>query len=142
MLARVFRAQGQLGVAAVETAITIPIFLMIIFVGIDLLRVTYTANALQYGVSKGARFASVMLHNGGSLQEQSIVDEISRTSRLPLQLETDIKICPAPQTTCAISNAGQPHEFVAVTARYQVAALFGAFQIPLLASVVTRNEPF
>ncbi len=66
------KAKGNLGQSLVEFALTIPIFLLIVLVFIDLGRVVYYYSALNNAVREGARQATILRFSNDAQRQTAI----------------------------------------------------------------------
>ena len=134
------RSRGSI---MIEVACTVPIFLVMVLLGIESVRIGFITASIRLAANNGARYAALNRSEPGlPSREHSIASVIARSTTVPLSLGTNIQICPAPQTSCGQSYAGGPMQFITINIRYTLRTAFGALAIPLRTTTVTRNEPF
>lgn len=138
-------AKRQHGAVMVEAALALPIFLLIVLVGADLLRVSYYSVAIQFLSARALRSAVLTDASSGPARAVVIRDEVLRLGRrYGVELDPEsIKICVGISSDCTHNDAGLPTDLITVTIRQRVNTIVG-FALPrqfiLTGQVVGRNE--
>lgn len=130
--------QNERGSALVESSIALPVFLFIMFMGIELLRMGAVALQLQHGVTAAARFATLMQSEPGETREDSIRNRARRTSLLDIA-DDNLQFC-LNGNACQPNTAGAGGEWLRVQAERPIRLVVG-IQYTLRASALVRNEP-
>jgi Flp pilus assembly protein TadG len=136
LLARAARSDER-GVALLETALILPVFLMLVMGTIDLGRAVYIRTALANAARDGARFATVDPRNTSCIKTVA-----ARYSSLANLTASDVTVTPP-----AVVDVGQPIR-VAVQSIYTpvtplIAAVIGGSSLTLRANATMqiRNVP-
>jgi len=136
---------NEKGATLVETAITLPLFLLILFGIIQFCLIAYTAFTLQYQVNKCLRWSST--------SAQPVPNEakfVSISNRLSQHLNnfhipTDnlqVNMCNGAVSDCNDTNPGASGSFVTLQAKVPAPALFPMGGITVAGRAVIKNEPF
>lgn len=131
------------GGVAVETAITLPAFFALIFLGIETLRLAFVALSLQFGVVNAGRWAMLNSTVPSLTRVEAIQEKVRSASRLSLT-DDQIKICPAPNSagcSATADNAGAPGSWVSIEADFPITLGFGLANYKLTANTFVKNEP-
>ncbi len=135
----------QRGSVLVESSVSLLVFLLVLLVGIDLIRVCYLSVCLQYGAATGARYASLLQSDPASTHAESIRRRISESSFIEVQLG-QLQFCLREDdgscTPLTASDIGNTSDRIKMRVDYSLNTIIGGFQIPLTAAVAYRNEPF
>ena len=135
--------QTQRGIAMVEVALTLPVFLIVLFLGVETLRMSFTAVTLQHAATRGVRYASLLRppccgHSRAEDIKQQVVGFAAGVTLSP----RNIQICPVANLRCNGAEAGVPGETVALTITQPFQLLGSSLTMPVSVSAVARNEPF
>ncbi|HEV8111491.1 MAG TPA: TadE family protein [Planctomycetota bacterium] len=145
------RAPLKSGISLVETALALPIFLLLLFGIVDLGRVLFAHMTLQHAVREAGRFAVTGRALPGMDGEHPRYDSIAKVvvqDSLPFELTaSDVQISSA---RGGIGNPGGPGDRVTIALAYPVhliTPLIGRFFGPsqefvVRVSTTFRNEPF
>jgi hypothetical protein len=139
------------GISLVETALALPIFLLLLFGIVDLGRVLFAHMTLQHAVREAGRFAvtgrALPGMNGGHPRYDSIAKVVVQDS-LPFELTaSDVMIS---SVSGGLGSPGGPGDRVTIALAYPVhliTPLIGKFFGPsqefvVRVSTTFRNEPF
>jgi Flp pilus assembly protein TadG len=138
----------QRGALLLEYAITLPIFLGIIFVSADLVRILYQSVSLNYSLATASRWAILQgtvpdpANPGNFLDQLSSVKYVVKQSAQKLGLnltDQEIHLCQASQPNCTTETAGSAGARMVLSVTKPTRMVTGA-QIDLKSSVVFRNE--
>ena len=138
------------GLSIVETALAIPIFLLLIFGIVDIGRVLFAHMTLQHAVREAGRFAVTgrsLPGSGGSHPRLDSIAQVVVDNSVPFPLTTsDVQISSA---SGGSGSPGGPGDRVTIALSYPVHLLTpligvffsnGAFVVDV--STTFRNEPF
>ena len=139
------------GISAVETALALPVLLLLLFGIFDFGRILVTHMALQHAVTEGARYAVTGQHMNSGGQPLSRVDSIIQT--VVEEAEPFLRLPPGEVSIASAGggsgSAGGPGDIVTVTIAHRielVIPLIGAVIAPngysIHVSSVFKNEPF
>lgn len=119
------RSRSETGAVMMEAAVTLPCFLFIVLVAIDLARIAYVAASLQYCTFRAVRWSSVYDTDGTVTREDQLKAQI-QTQATSFGLAVDpnlITICSTPYPTCGTSTAGGPGQFFWVRVQKNLEAI-------------------
>jgi Flp pilus assembly protein TadG len=145
------RSTRRRGLSIVETALALPIFLLLIFGIVDIGRVLFAHMTLQHAVREAGRFAvtgRTSPGTGGSHPRLDSIVQIVVDDSVPFPLTTsDVHVSSAGGGS---GSAGGPGDRVTIEVLYRVhllTPLIGAFFPPdgtfaVDVSTTFRNEPF
>ena len=146
----------EAGAALIEMVITAPIFMMLIFLAIDLGRMSYNAVALQYALNKTARWTII----GETLEDPANTGtQLSRLDSLYLKLQTiasdygttvatgDIHVCPIAVTNCPAQAVGANSlpgsgEMFKISVTFPSPFFFGWEDFIIVRTAIGKNEYF
>ena len=133
----------QRGAVFVESAIVLPIFLGILFLGLDLVRLSFASASFQNAVNRAGRYATLGFHYPGDNQGatagvQSVSQKITELSGYPLDR---FEICRAGTPSCASNTRAGQGEWVQIKAEAVLPIFFGTKTIRLKAGALVKNEP-
>lgn len=134
----------QRGAVFIEAALGVPIFLLVVFSGVDLGRIAYHSICLDYVVSRSARWATLGKQTPGLTREASIEQHLiqnAHTYGITL-LPSEVRICPVSSPACTVDSAGGANEHFLVMVSHQVPCLFGIVKPALTASALEKSEPY
>ena len=147
------QARRRRGVTLVESAIAVPILLMVLFAIFDVSRLIYSHFAIQHAVREGARFAVTGRRladpgNPGSFftRRDSIVQKVIEQAEPFVTLHTAAVTLTS--TTGGPNSAGGPGDLVTVRVIHKVSLLtpFSVFfpndEVVFNIASVFKNEPF
>jgi len=124
-----------------EAALGFPVFLLVLFLGIELVRAANVATRLQEGVHRAGRYAALGLRASNDPEGvESVrlkIEELSGLS-VPDDLE-HFNICPN-SDSCAVNNRGNDEDWVFIRAASPHRTLFGGYELDLGAYTMVRNE--
>lgn len=141
-------ATHELGAVFLEYALTLPIFLGIIFVSADLIRVLYQSVSLEYSVATASRWAILgntmpdPLDPTTSLERLDSVKLVVREAAQKLGVtltNQEIRLCRATNANCVTESVGDPDERMLLTVTKPTRMVIGML-INLKSSVIFRNE--
>ena len=127
----------------VEVTITLPIFLFVLLLGVETLRLSFTTVTLQHAAMRGVRYASLLRTPccGGSRADDIKQQVVQFATGVPLT-RNNIQICPVSNLRCGGAEAGTPGETVALMITQPFRFLGRGLTMPVSVSAVARNEPF
>ena len=143
------RQRSNRGSIMVEFVVALPIFAIVLFVGMQLALVAFKAASLNFVLTKGARWAILGETTNGDSRLVSIenkIKEFAGTYNISLS-DQEVYVCP-PNTPYCLSgeentfNGGPQGEYVQYSARIPVATFFGSIRLQLAASTLGKNELF
>jgi hypothetical protein len=147
---RTLRAGRRSGVSIVETAIALPLFLILLFGIVDVGRVLFAHTTLQHSVREAGRFAVTgrsLPGNGGPLTRvDSIVQTVVDDARPFALAPSDVRITSA---FGGVGSAGGPGDMVTIAVTHHVTLitpLVGQFfpngEYVIDVATTFKNEPF
>lgn len=125
------------GAVFVEFALGVTLFFLVIFSGIDLIRVGLTWVSLQSAANVGARQATMARPSAINALDE-IRNVVKKRSIVNLDVVDDIYICPINLSSCTGAHAGWPGARLKVEVRPLVKLFFGAVQFRLKARAYAR----
>lgn len=145
------RSRARRGISTLETALALPILLLLLFGIFDFGRLLFTHMALQHAVTEGARYAVTGQHMSSGGSPLSRVDSIIHT--VVEEAEPFVELPPGNVSVASAGggagSAGGPGDIVTVTISYRMellTPLIGAVISPngyvFTVSSVFKNEPF
>lgn len=147
-----WRRMDERGATMVESALALPLFLLILLSTIDLLRVIQFDISLHYTLANAARWGIIGERLDNPLapgipltREESIELRLQETAQsYGITLSADeIQLCPATDPGCSADFAGNPNDFFLITVSRPMALFaFGGKSLTLKATVISKNEPF
>ena len=145
MLPRDFR--NERGATLVEHAIVLPIFMVLLIVVLDFLRISYNALTVQFVVANVIRQVSI-----GEMGNDSIQSAITRSAKkfgVPISTE-QIALCPVSQYPCSAVVKPEANELVILQVQVPTNGLVfgnglgqlsgGSFRLE--GTALIRMEPF
>jgi len=139
------RYYNEKGATLVETAVTLPVFILVLFGFIQLCLVAYTSLTLQYQVNNCLRWSSVY---------DEIVPGEDRFDSIKTQLtknlndfhvdttQLEVNMCNGAVSNCTDTDAGNSGSFVTLQATVPAYNLFPLGQLVVTGRAVIKNEPF
>jgi len=95
------RRGGQRGAAAVETALTLPVFVLFVFAVVELARMVWIDNSLRHASDQAARFA--MARPAASMAEVAAAGEGAAAAlRLPEAACSAVRAGAATEVSCSL----------------------------------------
>ena len=136
------------GATMVESAIALPIFLVVLVCTFDLFRVCYNELTIQHVITRVMRQATVVSFQEMDAGEQVdyITQNISdRLNKLGVAFDLSggdaIKLCPVKAYPCASGvSLGAPYELMVLTVQKRIQCVFLP-RYTLESEVLFRNEP-
>lgn len=133
------RQTAQSGTIMVEYAIALPVFLMILFLGIESTRLAFASANLQNALNRGGRYATLGYHNNGDITGvDSVRAKIAELSGYTIDPQ-DFEICKAGTNVC--NTRGTEGEWIQIRAAADIPVLLGIQTIKLSAGSLVKNEP-
>ena len=145
------------GQSAVEFALALPTFLLMIFLVMDFGRLFFVQENVQQAVLAGARYASTGTHQSGTnlttglpyTRVQSIQSYIQQQAAVPVAMGAVLSSVQVSSTIGGAGSAGGPQdiEIISMTTTLPlltplVSRLFTNGQYAFTATATVRNEPF
>ena len=129
------------GSIMVEAAATAPLFIILLLMGIETVRLSYSTLSLQYAANTGVRYASLMTAPMGITREDAVRAATRAATLIPFQ-NSHLNMCLASNPNCTTPDLGNPGDSVLLRIRFPFQFLGGLFTLPITVSAVARNEPF
>lgn len=134
------------GATSVEFALIISFLLFFIFIGIDLLYLSYKALSLQYAASSVLRETVVGKPEsspaGYDHAHEMKVKIKEKAEAFGLKLENrQIRICPLSDPGCTSNNTSVAEDLILISIDYETTMLFMS-DYTINAVAVGKNEPF
>lgn len=127
------------GSIAVEVAVTIAPFLLIILASVELLRFCFNKSALDYAANRTARWASIGGRSYAAL-DAHLRSEIGSLGLSPQGVS--LSICPQGNPSCGGQLIGSGRQYVILKVVKPFVGVFGFPNAELDARVLVKNEPF
>ncbi len=126
----------------VEAATGLPVFLMTLLVGLDILRLAYVSLALQFGVFEGGRYASLVQPGPTDpARIQQVINLIPQVSWMDVS-KLNVQFCDLAAGTCTTDDPGSFERLMSIKASYSLNMLsLGGYSLSVKARSVYRNEP-
>ena len=143
------RSSLELGASFIEFAITLPVFLIIIIIGEEIVRLAFAHASLTHAISRAGRYASLGFGSDTDDPVQTVRDLIDElySPGLPSAEETGVtdsffKMC-VESRDCEASeySRGAQAQWVYIEVNVPTSILMIEDLIPLKASIVIQNEP-
>lgn len=136
---------GERGGVLLETAVSVPLVSLVIFVGLQLLTAVQFSFRLEVAVDAGARYAARLTGNDRVAETEAAI--LGNLSGIP---GTDIEFCPVATLTVGGScpsgagrrNPGESGDLLMVRAAVLAPIAFFSIPLRLTAVRVIRNEAF
>lgn len=142
-------SKDQEGAAYLETAISLLVFLSLIFMSIDILQMAYHTVNAQFIVTTALRES--VIGPGRPLKETRLAEIKATVKRIGKKYnvnlnDSNIRVCSVPANNCTFQdpltqNGGGPQSLVSLSIRYQF-KLLNIFSHEIAAEAIGRNEPF
>ncbi len=133
------------GSVIVEAAATAPLFILLLLMGIETVRLSYSTLSLQYAANTGIRYASLMTAPTGQTREQAVRATTRAATLIPYQ-SNDLTLCLASDLlstgSCSPNNLGNTGDEIAMRIAFPFRFLGGLVTLPITVTAVARNEPF
>ena len=128
----------------VEFVVAAPVFFVLLIMSMEFAILGYRAAALHYTVSAATRWGVLGQTIGGNLRVASIKEKVREIgSKYGLALsDSNINVCQLGNLSCIPQSAGDPEEYIQVTANLPINILLGKYTVNLSASIMGRNEPY
>ena len=151
------RYRTQLGQSAVEVALVIPIFLLLVFGVMDFGRLLFVMENVQQAVNLGARYASTGNHQSGTdpktgqpyTRVASIDNDILNLASVSTSMGATISTISITSVLGGSGSAGGPQDIETVSVTTVVPLMtpvisrfFSNGQFSFTASATIKNEPF
>jgi Flp pilus assembly protein TadG len=145
------------GQSAVEFALIVPIFLLLVFGVMDFGRMLFVQENVQQAINLGARYASTGIHQSGTnpqtnqpyTRTTSIGDYILQQASVSTSMGATLAAVQISSVLGGVSNAGGPQdlETVSVTTTVPVmtpviSSFFPNRQFTFTSTATIKNEPF
>jgi len=127
---------AESGAVALETAVSIPIFIFLVFCTFQISITLYQYATLQNALARAARLATLGLASNSA---DAVRVKVEQYSGLPIE-SGNFRLCDAGALHC-YTNTGAPLEWIYMEARTALTPLIGGSPLMLKASVLVRNEP-
>lgn len=147
-------ARGQ---SAVEFALVLPVFFLLIFTVMDFGRMFFVQENIQRAVEEGARYASTGIHQSGTnpstgqpySRVQSIQDYVQQEASIPINMGASLSSLQVSSVQGGAGSAGGPQDIETITLTTNlplmtpfVSRFFPNGQYTFTASATVQNEPF
>lgn len=125
-----------------EFAVGLPLLLLVLLVGIDLVRVGFNVVSLQFGTYKAARYAALMQSDPSSTREESIRARLVANSGLDVTAG-EITYCERNLSgeNCMSESAGGRGEWIELRVEHRVPLILINPEFRIHSTQAFRNEP-
>jgi Flp pilus assembly protein TadG len=145
------------GQSAVEFALTLPVFFLLIFTVMDFGRMFFVQENIQRAIAEGARYASTGNHQNGTdpstgkayTRLASIQNYVNQQASIPISMGASLSSLQVSSVQGGAGSAGGPQdiETISITTNVPlmtpfVSRFFPNKQYTFTASATVRNEPF
>ena len=116
--------KDEKGSALVEAAVTLPVFLMIAFTGMDTLRVCYHAISAQYALNRASRTVVARTNPSEFMVREAVEDASTKFGKKIALDSTDLIICNESDADCTSST--DPDDWVVIKYNFKADLFFSA----------------
>ena len=151
------RLGSGIGQSAVEFALSLPVFFLLIFTVMDFGRMFFVQENIQRAIAEGARYASTGTHEAGTSPSTgkaytriaSIQDYVTQQASIPISMGATLSALQVSSVSGGSGSAGGPQdiETISLTTTLPlmtpfVSRFFPNKQYTFTASATVQNEPF
>ena len=139
------RKHSKFGGVFIEVALAMPIFLVALIVGMDVVRAAFSLIKFEQGVADSGRFAALGLKYSGDATGVNSIRRFLAKNTGSLRRDITIDICKFGDVSnlnhCHHNTRGGLSDWMFLKATTHIKLLFGAVSLPISSSTVIRNEP-